>query len=91
MQRHPKGETIPILVQPVIIVEGLPEVWKIYAAIRKLWLGREGGPLSMKAEQFKEWLRAATREKDPDTETWERVVSVIHIAFREGYILEALT
>ena len=45
----------------------------------------------MKAEHLKEWLRAATREKEPETETWEKVVSVIQVEFREGYILEDLT
>ena len=44
----------------------------------------------MKAEHLKEWLWAATREKDQDTKTWDKVVSVIHVAFMEGYILEAL-
>ena len=44
----------------------------------------------MKEEYLKAWLRVVTREKDPDTKTWDKVVSVIHVAFREGYILEAL-
>ena len=44
----------------------------------------------MKAEHLKAWLRAATREKEPDTKTWDKVVSVIQVAFLEGYILEAL-
>ena len=35
-------------------------------------------------------MQAATREKDLDTETWDKVVSVIQVAFREGYIPEAL-
>ena len=44
----------------------------------------------MKAEHLKEWLRAATWEKDPDTKTWDKVVSVIQVEFWEGYITEAL-
>ena len=44
----------------------------------------------MKAEHLKAWLRAATREKEPDTKTWDKVVSVIQVAFLEGCILEAL-
>ena len=44
----------------------------------------------MKAEHLKAWLRAVTREKYPDTEMWDKVVSVIPVAFREGYISEAL-
>ena len=61
------------------------------AAVRKLRLGRAGGPSRTKTENLKEWLRAATREKEPDTETWDKVVSVIHVAFWEGYIPDALT
>ena len=38
----------------------------------------------MKAEHLKAWLQAATREKDPDTETWGKVVSGIQLAFWEG-------
>ena len=44
----------------------------------------------MKAENLKAWLRVATREKDPDTETWNKVVSVIQVVFQKGYIPEAL-
>ena len=44
----------------------------------------------MKEEKLKAWLRAAIREKEPNTKTWDKVVSVIQIAFREGYIMEAL-
>ena len=44
----------------------------------------------MKAEHLKAWLRSETRNKDPDTETWDKVVSVIQVAFWEGYIPEAL-
>ena len=44
----------------------------------------------MKAEHLKAWLQAETREKYPGTEAWDKVVSVIQVAFREGYIPEAL-
>ena len=44
----------------------------------------------MKAEHLKAWLRAATREKEPDTETCKKVVSVIQAVLREGCIPEAL-
>ena len=46
--------------------------------------------MGMKAEHLKAWLRAATRDKYPDTKTWDKVVSVIQVAFREVYIPEAL-
>ena len=44
----------------------------------------------MNAEHLKAWLWAATRDKEPDTKMWEKVVSIIHVAFWEGYIPEAL-
>ena len=43
----------------------------------------------MKVEHLKAWLRAATIEKYPDTETWDKVVSIIQVPFWEGYIPEA--
>ena len=81
MQRPPKGEIIPILVQPVSITDGPPEVGEIAAVVRKLRSGSAGGPSGMKAEHLKAWLQAVTGEKEPDTKTWDKVVSVIHVAF----------
>ena len=49
----PEGAPIPILVQPVSISGGPTEVGEIMATVRKLWLGRAGGPLGMKAEHLK--------------------------------------
>ena len=46
--------------------------------------------MGMKVEHIKAWLWEETREKYPDTETWDKVVSVIQVAFWEGYIPEAL-
>ena len=43
-QCPPEGEKIPILVQPYSIQDGPPEVGEIAAAVRKLRLGRAGGP-----------------------------------------------
>ena len=54
--------------------------------MRKLRSFRAGGPSGMKAEHLKALLGAATREKKPDTETWDKVVSVIQVSFWEGYI-----
>ena len=89
-QRPPEGKSILILVQPVSIKDGPPDVGEIAVSVRKLQSSRVGRPSRMKAEHFKAWLLAAKREKDPDTKTWDKVVSVIKIAFREGYIPEAL-
>ena len=44
----------------------------------------------MKVEHLKAWLQVVIREKGKDTKTWDKVVSVIQVAFWEGYIIEAL-
>ena len=46
--------------------------------------------MGMNAEHLKAWLQEVKREKDPDNGMWYKVVSVIKVAFREGYIPEAL-
>ena len=88
--RPPEDESITILVQPVSIKDGPPEVGNIAAAVRTLRSIRSGGPSGMKAEHLKAWLQAATREKYPDTETWVKVVSFVQVAFWEGYTPKAL-
>ena len=72
------------------IKDGTPEVGEISAAVTKIRSVRAVRLSDMKAGYLREWLRSATREKYPDTKTWDKVVSVIHIAFWEGYIPEAL-
>ena len=81
MHRPPEGKIILILVQPVSFEDGTPEVGKIAAAAIKLRPGRSGGTSGMKVEHLKAWLWAATKEKDPDNEMWDKLVSVIKVAF----------
>ena len=70
-RKHPpREEIITILVQPVSIADGPTEAEEILVAVRKLRSDRAGEPLGMKAEQLEAWLRAVTREKEPETETW---------------------
>ena len=83
-RRPPEGEPIPILVQTVIISDGPPEGEEISVAVWKLQVGYSGGPWSMKSENLKTWLQEATREKDPDTEKWDKLVSIMQVAFRDG-------
>ena len=80
-KRPPEGESITILLQQVSIEDGPPEVEEIVEAVRKLQSGRVKGPSGMKAEHLTSWLWAVTTEKEPDTETWDKVVSVIQVAF----------
>ena len=46
--------------------------------------------MGMNVEYLKTWLREETREKDPDTENWDKLVIIMKLEFRDGYILEAL-
>ena len=65
-------------------------VGDIEAAASKNRSGRAGGTSGIKAEHLKAWLRSATRKKDKDTKTCDKVVSVIQVAFQEGNIPETL-
>ena len=58
--------------------------------VRKIRLVKAAVPLGMKAEHLMAWLRSVTREKDPDTETSDKVIIVVQISFQEGYIPESL-
>ena len=49
-------------------------------------VGQGGRTIGDEVEHLKAWLRAANREKEPDTKTWEKVVGVTQLAFWEGYI-----
>ena len=40
---------------------------------------------------MKTCLREATRGKDPDTKKWDKLVIITQVAFRDGYIPEAMT
>ena len=53
-------------------------------------MGRAGVPSDMKAEHLKAWIMEATRKKNPDTEHWDKLVSVTELVFRDVHILEAL-
>ena len=61
MRRPPEGEPLQILVQTVSIADRPPEGEEIAEVVRKLRTGRAGGPLGMKSEHLKTWLREATR------------------------------
>ena len=45
----------------------------------------------MKSEHLKTWLREATRENEPDTYNWYKLVSITQVAFWDRYIPEAFT
>ena len=76
--------------QPVSIADGPPEGEETAAAVRKLRPDRAVGPSVMKAEHLESWLRKGTREKYLDTEAWDKVVSVVQVAFQDRYTPEEL-
>ena len=51
-RRQPEGETIPIMLQPVSIADGLPKEDKIVVDVRIIRTGRAGGPSGIKAEHL---------------------------------------
>ena len=63
----------------------------IAVLVRVLCTGRAGIQSGRRPDHLKNWLREATREKDPDTRWWEKLVSVTKLAFREGRIPAELT
>ena len=40
---------------------------------------------------MKTYLWGGTREKDPETKKWDKLVSITQVAFRYGYIPETMT
>ena len=38
----------------------------------------------MRAEHLYQWLQEATREEDPETTHWQKVVVIVQAAFRNG-------
>ena len=87
----PEGEPIPILVQLVSIVDGNLEEEEIIFSVRKIRTGQAGGPSGTNTEHLNTWQREATGEKYPDTEKWDKLVSIKKLAFQDRYIPEALT
>ena len=63
--RPPDGIRIPILVMPETVEHRIPGEEEVEQAVRSIKRGRSGGLLGMRAEDLKELLREASREKDP--------------------------
>ena len=69
---------------PFQVYENTPGEEEIAKAVLRLQLHRARGPSGMRAKHIRLWLCAATREEDPDPRNWEKVVAIIHAAFRGG-------
>ena len=84
--RPPEELRVPLLVQPAAVNDDTPAEADIYMAVRRLKIGKEGGASGTRAENLKEWLREAKREKDPERRSWELVVRLLQVAFRDGNV-----
>ena len=69
---------------PLPIEESFPKCKEIAWVVRSLCLNRWGGPSGMRAEHLYQWLQEATREEDPETTHWQKVVVIVQAAFRNG-------
>ena len=43
----------------------------------------------MRVEHLHQCLREATQEEDPDIANWEKVVAIVQVGFKEGFLAEA--
>ena len=62
-RRPPEGETVPILVQLAMTMDGTLEGGEMTVALRILHTGRAGGPSGMREEHLKVCLREATQKR----------------------------
>ena len=63
--RLPEGLRVPILVHQLDIVYGISTEAEVDTAVKGMKGGRLGGPPGIRTEDLKEWLREATRKRDP--------------------------
>ena len=78
----PPGRPIPIEVSPFPVDCNILGKEDISEAVMHLPLHRVGGPSIVRAKRLRMWLRATTREEDPEPGNWEKVFSIIQVAFR---------
>ena len=57
--RPPEGLRFPILVMPAAVDDGIPGEEEVAQAARSFKRGRAGGPLGMRMDYLKGWLREA--------------------------------
>ena len=91
MRHPPESATIPIIVQPAEILDGPLRGEDITVTVKGMHMGWEGGQPGTRAEYLKGWLREVTLEKDPGTQRWEKLLSLMKLAFCEGRLPVALT
>ena len=73
----PLGRPIPIEVYHCPVDDNIPGQEEIAKVVLRLRLHCARSPSSMRDENLKMWLCAATREELPDLRNWEKVVAII--------------
>ena len=66
----------------------MPGEEEVVQAVRILNKGRAGGPLGMRAEDLKGWLRESSRETDPVTHLCRLLERLIQKTFEDRSVLE---
>ena len=87
----PPGQPITMEVQPFLVEDSIPEEEEIAWAVHRLCLNWSGGPSGMRAEHFRHWLIAATRDNAPGVTNFQKVVATLQSAFHYGTLAEECT
>ena len=79
-----EGLRVPLLVKQAAIEDGTPMEAEVAEEVRGMKGGRAGGPLGMRTEYLKVWLREETRKQEPVSRMWELLVRLVHRTFGDG-------
>lgn len=84
-QREPPvGDPILILVAPSDVPNDVPTKMEIEQAVCCLCSGKAPGPSGIRSDQLKDWLRAAIREENLDTQAWLALVDLVQHVYQTG-------
>jgi hypothetical protein len=78
------GDQIPVLVSPFEVNDMNPTDKETGAALGRLHSRNSPGPSGMRPEDLKEWWDTASRDKDPDTKEWDKLVELVQHIFETG-------
>ena len=67
----------------------IPVEADIVEVVKCLHLNRLVGTPGMQVKHLHQCLREATQEEDPDIANWEKVVAIVQVGFKEGFLAEA--
>ena len=81
---------VSILVQPSVVNGYIPEEAEIEITVLGLKVGIAGGPSVRRAMELNWWRQEAKREKDPEWRSWEPMIRLVQVIFRDGTVLEEI-